>query len=424
MQIRNTGPLRREIARAIPDRPFRIGFWDGTTMEPTVARVGATPGVGGDGVPAFLLRSPRALAHALRAPGQLGIGRAYVSGDLEVSDLDGVIDILEHWKPPAIDGRERGRLMLAALHACGPTLPPKRPVSELVPRGTRHSRERDARAVRHHYDVPAEFFGLFLDESMTYSCGVFSKGAGSLEEAQETKLEMVCSKLGLAEGQHVLDVGCGWGSFAMHAATRHGVRVTGITLSSAQAEVAQRRVRDAGLSERVEIRVMDYRDLPGERFDAIASIGMVVHVGAEQIDVYAETLAQLLEPGGRLLNTASPAFATRTPTPARSPSATCFPTPTPCTSRASSKRWSGRGSPPTGSRSWPARAADRATGSPAATTQRRCATGRAASTRASTRRPGWRARERIRVWRLYLRAARNGFEVGFTSTYQVLCTRA
>jgi cyclopropane-fatty-acyl-phospholipid synthase len=176
------------------------------------------------------------------------------------------------------------------------------PAAELRLRGERHTIIRDRRAVRHHYNVGNDFFALFLDRSMTYSCAYWQGGAETLEEAQEAKLELVCTKLALEPGQRVLDVGCGWGSFAIHAASRHGVSVLGVTLSDLQAELAKRRVAEAGVSDRVEIRVADYRELGGEPFDAIASIGMVEHVGEERIDIYAEQLAALLKPGGRLLN--------------------------------------------------------------------------------------------------------------------------
>ncbi|HEU4702014.1 MAG TPA: cyclopropane-fatty-acyl-phospholipid synthase family protein, partial [Conexibacter sp.] len=296
MGLAVTGPLRREVARALPSRPFAIRFWDGSELP-------ATSGVEGSSPPTFTVRSPRAIAHALRAPGQLGLGRAYVSGELAVDDVDAVMRLLDTWQPPPIDGRERLRLMLAAVAAMGLTRPPRPPASELAPRGTRHSRERDARAVRHHYDVSNDFFRLFLGPTMTYSCGVWARsGATTLEEAQEAKLELVCTKLALSEGERVLDVGCGWGSWAVHAATRHGVHVTGITLSPAQASLARARAEAAGLADRIDIRLADYRELEAEPFDAIASIGMVEHVGTQSIDAYAERLLAFLRPGGRLLN--------------------------------------------------------------------------------------------------------------------------
>ncbi len=181
-------------------------------------------------------------------------------------------------------------------------VPPRAPATELRLRGERHSLIRDRRAVRHHYDVGNEFFKLFLDRSMTYSCAYFAGGARTLEEAQEAKLELVCSKLKLQPDERVLDVGCGWGSFAIHAASRHGVRVVGVTLAERQAELARERVREAGLADRIEIRIADYREVSDGPFDAISSIGMVEHVGEERIDLYASRLASLLAPGGRLLN--------------------------------------------------------------------------------------------------------------------------
>jgi cyclopropane-fatty-acyl-phospholipid synthase len=289
--LSRTAPLRRELERTFVARPFAIDFWDRSRL----------PSSTGDG-PTFLLRSPRAVAHVLLAPGQLGLGRAYVSGLLEVDDVDAALELLDTWKPPSLDRRARARLALSSLRACGLVLPPGRPATELRPRGRRHSLARDARAVRHHYDVSNEFFGLFLDSSMTYSCAIFSDGATTLESAQEAKLELVCAKLGLSPGERVLDVGCGWGSFAIHAAARHGARVLGITLSRPQAALARRRVEEAGLADQIEIRVMDYRELSAEPFDAVTSIGMVEHVGDNQIDVYARQLARLLRPGGRLLN--------------------------------------------------------------------------------------------------------------------------
>ena len=137
---------------------------------------------------------------------------------------------------------------------------------------------------------------------MTYSCALFEPGTETLEDAQRAKLELICRKLELEPGQRMLDIGCGWGSLAIHAAREHGASVWGITLSEPQAELASELAREAGVGDQVEFRVMDYRDLREERFDAIASIGMVEHVGEAQIDEYARRIARVLEPGGRVLN--------------------------------------------------------------------------------------------------------------------------
>ncbi len=392
----STSPLRRALAHSLPERPFGLRFWDGSEL----------PSTGSDG-PVLDVRSPRALAHALRAPGQLGLGRAYVVGDIEVDDLDGVMRVVTDWSPPPISRTTRARLALAAAAAAGPQRSPAPPAAELQPRGTRHSVERDARAVRHHYDVSNEFFALFLDASMTYSCALFSRGASTLEEAQEAKLEMVCSKLALAEGDRVLDVGCGWGSFALHAATRHGAQVVGITLSAAQAELACRRVEEAGLADRVEIRVADYREVAGERYDAIASIGMVEHVGEVRIDEYASRLAALLAPGGRLLNHGiarlRPGDVDAGPFSERY----VFPDGEPlqlsrvllALERAGFETHHVEGFRDDYSdtlRHWARRLDEHLDEAVALAGD-----------------------ERVRVWRLYLRAARNGFDTGFTSIYQV-----
>jgi cyclopropane-fatty-acyl-phospholipid synthase len=291
MPFANTAPLRRAIERMVPDRPFTIQFWDGT----------AVPATRQDG-PTLRVRSPEALSHVLRKPGQIGLGRAYVTGQLEVDDLDALNRVIYAWAPPKFRARSRIRLMLAAARAAGVRVSSHRPAAELQPRGPLHSRRRDALSVRHHYDVSNEFFSLFLDRSMTYSCAFFSRDGTSLEAAQTAKLELTCRKLHLQPGQRVLDVGCGWGSFAIHAASCHGVNVVGVTLAEQQARLALERVRQAGLEDQVTIRLQDYRDIADGPFDAIASIGMVEHVGARRIDEYARCLARLLKPAGRLLN--------------------------------------------------------------------------------------------------------------------------
>ncbi len=225
-----------------------------------------------------------------------------MQGLLDVDDIDAAIEVVEAWEPPRIPPRQTVALVGGALRAMGVIVPPRVPKIELRLHGTLHSPRRDREAVRYHYDAGNGFFALFLDPSMTYSCAIFSTGANTLEEAQEAKLEMVCTKLGLKEGSRVLDVGCGWGSFALHAASRHNARVLGITLSEPQVRFAQQRAKDLGVEDRVEFKAADYRELSGESFDAIASIGMVEHVGEARIDGYAASLARLLRPGGRLLN--------------------------------------------------------------------------------------------------------------------------
>jgi cyclopropane-fatty-acyl-phospholipid synthase len=289
--LSSTAPLRRELTRVLPERPFSVTFWDGTTVPATVP-----------GSATFLVRSPKALAHVLRSPGELGLGRAYVTGLLDVDDVDAALPVVTEWDPPNITTADQARLALAVARAAGLTRPPRVPSIELRQQGALHSLVRDRSAIDYHYNAGNDFFALFLDESMTYSCGIFSRGATTLEEAQETKLDLVCRKLDLQAGQRVLDVGCGWGAFAIHAARRYGVHVLGITLAEEQAKLAQQRVAEAGLEELVEIRVADYRDLREPAFDAISSIGMVEHVGEAQIDVYARQLARQLCPGGHLLN--------------------------------------------------------------------------------------------------------------------------
>ncbi|HSY40112.1 MAG TPA: cyclopropane-fatty-acyl-phospholipid synthase family protein [Polyangia bacterium] len=399
MPFSDPAPLRRELAARLPDRPFTIEFWDGTSLPAT-----------SEGGPTFSVRSPRAAAHALRAPGQLGLGRAYVSGELEVDDIDATIALLDGWQPPSLDGADKRALLLGAVRAAGIVKPPPRPQAELRPSGKRHSKERDARAVRHHYDVSNEFFELFLGETMVYSCAIFSRGASTLKEAQEEKLETVARKLALKEGDRVLDVGCGWGGFPLWAATKHGAGVVGITLSAPQAEKARERAAAAGVSDRVEIHVMDYRDLAGERFDAIASIGMVEHVGEANIDLYAAALSRLLKPGGRLLNHGIAQLEHGDDNDAGPVSERyVFPDGEPlhlsrialAVERAGFVVEHVEGFPADYARTidfWLASFEERFEDAVALA-----------------------GIERARIWRVYLHAARNGFQSGFESVYQVKC---
>jgi cyclopropane-fatty-acyl-phospholipid synthase len=393
--------LREELQRALPDRPFEVAFWDGSTLPPTNGASKTT----------FRVKSPLALAHVLRAPGQLGIGRAYVSGALDVDDIDAAIDILDSWKPPAFDLKEKARLAAAALRSTGLIAPPKPPQAELIPQGRRHSIERDKAAVRHHYDVSNEYFAQFLDPTMTYSCAIFSRGAKTLEEAQFVKRELVCTKLALKAGERVLDVGCGWGAFAIHAAKEHGVHVTGITLSEPQAQLARERAAEAGVGDQVDIKVMDWRELHTEPFDAISSIGMVEHVGSGNIDNYAVALRNFLKPGGRLLNHGIGRLRWNDPEAGPFSERYVFPDGAPLHVSRILVAMERAGFEPTHVEGFRMDYAE---------TLKRWADNFDANLPRAIELGG---EERVRVWRLYLRTARRGFETGFLSIFQVLATR-
>jgi cyclopropane-fatty-acyl-phospholipid synthase len=198
-------------------------------------------------------------------------------------------------------GREQ---LAAAVRILGPAAlrPIGAPAEEARLHGRRHSKERDAAAIAHHYDVSNAFYRLVLGSTMTYSCAVWQSPEVGLDAAQDAKHELVCRKLALEPGMRLLDVGCGWGAMVIHAARHHGVRAVGVTISRKQAELAAKRVAEAGLADMVEIRLQDYRDVHDGPYDAISSIGMFEHVGLEQLKVYFDNLHTLLRPGGRLLN--------------------------------------------------------------------------------------------------------------------------
>jgi cyclopropane-fatty-acyl-phospholipid synthase len=288
-----------------PDFPIAIHAYDGSSLGPS------------DSPTTLVIRSPDAIRRMLTAPGELGLGRAYVAGDLDVEgDLFVGLAALRERIPKLGPSQLAQIARLVGLKGLRP-LPP--PPEEARLRGRRHSRERDAAAIAHHYDVSNAFYRLVLGPSMTYSCAVWPSVDAMLEEAQAAKYELICRKLVLREGSRLLDVGCGWGGMAMHAAREHGAGAVGVTLSRAQAEWAQKAVVEAGLADRVEIRHQDYRDVVDGPFDAISSIGMFEHVGLRNLGVYFDRLFALLPPGGRLLNhgIARPARPGRMRTPAR-----------------------------------------------------------------------------------------------------------
>jgi cyclopropane-fatty-acyl-phospholipid synthase len=269
--------------------PLRVDAYDGSTFEPN------------DPVATLEIHSPKALTRILSRPGELGLARAYVAGDLDiVGDIYAVLGL----DITMSDLRLTPTLIVQLLRAGGPdllrVLPP--PAEEVRLRGTIHSRDRDRQSISHHYDVSNAFYGLILGPSMTYSCALFESSEDDLAQAQTNKYELISRKLGLRPGMRLLDVGCGWGGMAIHAATNHRVRVLGVTLSREQYEWATKRVAECGLVDRVEIRLQDYRDITDGPFDAISSIGMFEHVGRHRMAEYLHRLFGLLRPGGRLLN--------------------------------------------------------------------------------------------------------------------------
>jgi len=252
-----------------------------------------------------VVKNRNAIRRLLQRPGELGLVRAYVSGDL---DGDGDIYTLVELAP---DGRERNlpfkpnRALIKEMLAVVGTdvlkrVPP--PPEEARPHGRVHSKSRDSEAVSYHYDVSNEFYELVLGPAMTYSCAVFDHEDQALVDAQANKHELICQKLRVTVGTRLLDVGCGWGSMLLHAAQHHGARGVGITISRQQYELATKRVADAGLAGQIEIRLQDYRDTDDGPFDAISSVGMFEHVGRAKMPVYNRKMFDLLRPGGRFLN--------------------------------------------------------------------------------------------------------------------------
>jgi cyclopropane-fatty-acyl-phospholipid synthase len=294
--------------------PFRLSAWDGSEYGPPDAAI------------TLHLCNERALSYVLTAPGDLGMARAYVAGDLEIQGVHpGDPYELMRAVSGSFDARAPSPAALLRVVnqlGWGHLRPPPPPPQEHLPRwrrtleGLRHTRSRDAIVIQHHYDVSNRFYRMVLGPSMTYSCAVFPDDGATLEEAQAAKHELVCRKLALEPGMRLLDVGCGWGAMVRHAARCHGVRALGITLSEPQAALARELAVEEGVDHLVDIRVQDYRDLDDAPFDAISSIGMFEHVGRARTAEYFARLRGHLRPGGRLLNhaiTRPPSKDTRLP---------------------------------------------------------------------------------------------------------------
>jgi len=280
--------------------PVRFTAYDGSSAGPPDAEIGLE------------LATPRGLAYLLTAPGDLGMARAYVSGDLRLhgvheGDPYAAMSLLQNHLVFRRLGPGEAVRMVRSLGVSN-LRPPPPPPQEHLPRwrrvveGVRHSMVRDAEVIGHHYDVSNRFYELVLGPSMTYTCALYPHDGASLEEAQAAKYDLVCRKLGLRPGMRLLDVGCGWGGMVRHAAREYGVHVLGVTLSREQAAWAAAAVEREGLGHLAEVRHSDYRDVPEDGFDAVSSIGLTEHIGVDQYPAYFSFLRSRLRPQGRLLN--------------------------------------------------------------------------------------------------------------------------
>jgi cyclopropane-fatty-acyl-phospholipid synthase len=280
--------------------PIRFTAYDGSSYGPEDAPVGLN------------LKNERGLAYLVTAPGDLGMARAYVSGDLDVLGVhpgdpyEGMVLLLRAMRFRRPSPTEALNLLRSV--GLSQLLPPPPPPQEHLPRwrrlveGFRHSPGRDGKVIQHHYDVSNRFYELVLGPSMTYTCALFATGSESLEEAQHAKYDLVARKLNLQQGQRLLDVGCGWGGMVRHAAREYGVRALGVTLSREQADWATQKNKEEGLDHLVEVRHLDYRAVQETGFDAVSSIGLTEHIGIEQYPAYFAFLRDKLVTGGRLLN--------------------------------------------------------------------------------------------------------------------------
>ncbi len=279
-----------------PGSPVEFQAYDGSTAGDPGAGIKVT------------VRSPVAVSYLAQAPGALGLARAYVSGHLGVEgDMYTALVRLSRAQITDLDWPQRLRLLreLGGVKLLVPRVPP--PPQEVRPGrrwlvGRRHTKQRDAGAISHHYDVSNRFYEWVLGPSMAYTCACYPSADATLEEAQSYKFDLVARKLGLRKGMRLLDVGCGWGGMVMHAARDYGVRALGVTLSRQQAEWARRAIEVAGLRDLAEVRHLDYRDVTESGFDAVSSIGLTEHIGKANLPSYFSFLYRKLKPGGRLLN--------------------------------------------------------------------------------------------------------------------------
>jgi cyclopropane-fatty-acyl-phospholipid synthase len=292
-KIRSAIGFFTELLRNCEGPNIAVRFWDGSVWRARSDQPSDTT---------VILRHPDSLRRMLRWPVQLALGEAYIFDDFDVvGPLDPLLPLADHLLERRWSVGDWLRCAVATLGQRRVDRIPEE-TRTFVLHGRRHEKLRDKEAVRFHYDLPVEFYQLWLDSRLMYSCGYYHHEDDEIEEAQTQKLEYLCRKLRLNRGDRVLDIGCGWGGFALYAAQVHGAVVHGITLSRRQAEVANQRICAAGMSRRCRIEVRDFRDIHGERlYDKIISIGMIEHVGKPWLHSHYEQALRLLEPGGAFL---------------------------------------------------------------------------------------------------------------------------
>ena len=275
-----------------PPRQFGIRLWDGS--EPPHETPAPFQ---------LVIHHPGALRRMFKPPVELSLGEAFIRDDFDIEgDIFSAYPLMEDIAKRQFNMGDLVRLGLSLLSL--PATPSKGMEGRgpLQARGEVHSRERDRQVVQYHYDVGNDFYALWLDRNMQYSCGYFPTGAEDLDTAQELKMEHICRKLRLSPGERLLDIGCGWGGLARYAASKHGARVLGVTLSKNQKSYADGQASSKGLAKDVAVGLMDYRDLGDESFDKIVSVGMFEHVGRSHLPEYFAQVYRLLKPGGLFLN--------------------------------------------------------------------------------------------------------------------------
>jgi cyclopropane-fatty-acyl-phospholipid synthase len=295
-QVRTSSEVLQHIVRGYQPRDYAVRFWDGSTWDPDTGHEAAFT---------LVLNHPGSLRRMFWPPRFLSLAKAYIYDDFNVEgdivafarflyqfkDLKASLSLGQRlklgwrlWNLPRLDRPRIGRQAASVT-------------------GKLHSRERDRQAISYHYDVSNEFYATFLDPDMLYTCAAFADAGEDLATAQQRKMDLVCRKLRLQPGERLLDVGCGWGGFVLHAARNYGVKAVGVTLSKCQAEWARDKIRAAGLEGRCRVDLLDYRDLDeGQPFDKIATLEMIEHAGPEQFPTYFQKCWRLLRPQGSLLN--------------------------------------------------------------------------------------------------------------------------